>query len=329
MSVSLHFFLEFQKKLTQINENNFDEIALELFRFQAQNNAVYNQYLNQLRVNINNIQSIEEIPFLPIRFFKDHEVKTGIWLTQRVYKSSGTTDTTRSAHSLWDETFYLNHSLTIFENSFGPITNYRVLALLPAYDTGHSSLVAMARHFISKSESADSGFFLHNFAELIDLLGAPGNSKPKTILLGVSHALLDLADYGPFAFGDLIVIETGGMKGRKEEITREELHQRIRTGLGATKICSEYGMTELCSQAYSKSNGIFQCASTMKVIAREITDPFSATNSTGTLNIIDLANYHSCGFIETQDLGRVTERGFEVLGRVDNSEARGCNLMIV
>jgi phenylacetate-coenzyme A ligase PaaK-like adenylate-forming protein len=322
-------FIEWEKTLSQINENNFDEIALNMFRFQAAHNELYRAYLSHLKVDSKDIQLINQIPFLPIRFFKSCTIKTGQWLSQRIYQSSGTTETIRSSHHLWDETFYLQHAAVTFERQFGSLQGYHVLALLPSYDTGYSSLVAMARYFVARSGSENSGFFLHDFDRLIALFNTLRNSGRKILLLGVSHALLDLAEKGPFQFPEIMVMETGGMKGRKVEITREELHQKIKVGLGVNRIYSEYGMTELCSQAYSKANGLFQCAPTMKVIIKEITDPFLVSATTGIINVIDLANFHSCGFIETQDLGRVTDRGFEVLGRADNSEARGCNLLIV
>jgi len=324
----LNSFIEIEKELLQINENNFDEIAWRLFHFQATNNEVYNQYLKQLKVDWRKLKSIEEIPFLPIQFFKSHAIKTGVWPTQKIYKSSGTTESIRSSHHLWDESCYLNHSATSFEYFFSSLDQFNVLALLPLYDTNHSSLVAMVRHFIAKSNSPVSGFFLSDLTNLTAIIDQLKTKERKTLLFGVSHALLDLADQGPFSFENILVIETGGMKGRKEEITRTELHERIKKGLGVSAVFSEYGMTELCSQAYSLSEGIFHCSPAMRVIIKEINDPFSMSNSTGIINIIDLANFHSCCFIETQDLGKVTGNGFEVLGRVDNSEVRGCNLLI-
>ena len=321
-------FIEFEKELSQINENNFDEIAWRHFQFQASHNEVYSTYLKHLKVDPQIVKSLEKIPFLPIRFFKSNEVKTSQWPTQRTFQSSGTTESVRSTHHLWDESLYLQHSANTFEKFFGPLSRFHVLALLPYYDTGQSSLIAMTRHFVAKSGSEYSGFFLSDTQRLIDLIHRLKSSERKVLLLGVSHALLDFAEQGPFFFDNLLVMETGGMKGRKEEITRAELHDKIQLGLGVQAVCSEYGMTELCSQAYSTSKGIFQCASSMKVIIKEINDPFSVSKSTGLINVIDLANFHSCSFIETQDLGRVTAEGFEVLGRVDNSEARGCNLML-
>jgi hypothetical protein len=321
-------FLKLQKQVLQINENNFDEIAWLVFRFQSQNNDVYRQYLEALDFNPNNTGSLEEIPFLPIQFFKTHTVKTGSWHTQRLYKSSGTTQANRSIHHLWDENFYLNHATSTFEQFFGALNTFHVLCLLPAYDTQYSSLVAMARHFVAKSGSAESGFFLENQNAIPSKIKSLESSGRRILLIGVTHALLDLVEKGPFSLGNSIVMETGGMKGRKQEITRQELHGLLKRGLGATQIVSEYGMTELLSQGYSIEEGIFKHPQAMKVIIKEINDPFKATKGTGTINVIDLANLHSCSFIETQDLGRVTKNGFEVLGRVDNSEARGCNLLL-
>jgi hypothetical protein len=328
MPTSADTFIEFEKSLSQINENNFDEIAWKTFHFQAASNDIYARYLKYLRIDPLNLQSLNQIPFLPIRFFKDYEIKSGIWPTQHIYKSSGTTQAVKSSHHLWDENFYLNHAASSFENFLGPLENFHVLALLPYYDSGHSSLVAMARHFIARSGSSHSGFFLNDHDKLIELISNLTQSDKKILLLGVSHALLELAERGPFTFKDVIVMETGGMKGRKEELTREELHAKIKFGFGVEVVYSEYGMTELCSQAYAPFGGIFQCAPSIRVIVKEISDPFQASRSTGIINIIDLANFHSCSFIETQDLGRVTEKGFEVLGRADNSEVRGCNLLL-
>jgi Acyl-protein synthetase, LuxE len=332
----LKTFIEFEKLLAQINENNFEEIAWRLFHFQAAHNEVYRNYLAHLRIDPLKLKSLHEIPFLPISFFKSHAIKTGDWSTQRIYQSSGTTQSIRSVHHLWDEPFYLNHAERCFEKFVGPLDQFHILALLPSYDTANSSLVAMVRYFIAKSKSHHSCFLLSNtnrnaieFERIADLIDQLSQSDKKVLLLGVSHGLLDLADNGPFSIKNILVMETGGMKGRKEEITREELHGKIRNGLGVKEIYSEYGMTELCSQAYSLSEGIFECSPAMRVIIKEVNDPFSLAQNTGIINVIDLANFHSCGFIETQDLGRVTSHGFQVLGRADNSEARGCNLLMV
>jgi hypothetical protein len=328
MQPDVQTFLNLQKQVLQINENNFDEIAWQIFKFQAQHNPVYRDYLNALQFDSSAITKVEEVPFLPIQFFKSHTVKTGNWPTQRIYKSSGTTQENRSMHHLWDEEFYLEHASKTFEHVFGPISHFHVLCLLPSYDTTFSSLVAMAKYFVAKSGSSQSGFFLENLDSILPKIQSLSGTGRDILLLGVSHALFDLAEKGPFSFGDVLIMETGGMKGRKQEITRAELHQQLKRGLGANQIISEYGMTELLSQAYSKQEGIFEYSDSMRVIIKEISDPFKTASSTGIINIIDLANLHSCSFIETQDLGRVTENGFEVLGRVDNSEARGCNLLL-
>jgi hypothetical protein len=328
MQPGLQTFLQFQKQVLQINENNFDEIAWRIFQFQAEHNVLYNEYLSRLKFKHGSIKNLEAIPFLPIRFFKTHTVKTGNWITQRVYKSSGTTQQTRSQHHLQDEDFYLQNSVRIFEHFFGSLQNFHVLCLLPSYDTAYSSLVAMARHFVARSGSPESGFFLENTELIPAKIQSLESSERRVLLLGVTHALINLAEKGPFNFGNILVMETGGMKGQKAEITRTELHQILQDGLGAKQIVSEYGMTELLSQAYTTAGCAFQCPQSMKVIIKEINDPFKCTDSTGIINLIDLANLHSCSFIETQDLGRVTENGFEVLGRVDNSEMRGCNLLL-
>jgi hypothetical protein len=324
----LNRFIEYQKKLLQINENNFDDIAFDLLLFQASHNPVYQRYLEYLEFDLKNIQSLEQTPFLPIQFFKNHSIKTGEWPTQKIYQSSGTTGSVRSSHHLWDESFYLHHAATTFERFFGPLRGFHILALLPSYDTAHSSLVAMTKYFIGRSASPYSGFYLNDHGRLLATIRALDQSDRKVLLLGVSHALLDLSSSGNFSFKNLLVMETGGMKGFKKELTRYELHEKIKTALGVTTVFSEYGMTELCSQAYALAEGIFQCPPTMRVIIKEINDPFCEAKSTGIINVIDLANVHSCCFIETQDLGKVTGSGFEVLGRADNSEARGCNLLI-
>jgi hypothetical protein len=324
----LKTFIEFEKLVSQINENNFDEIAWRFFHFQAVHNDGYSAYLKYLKVNPKSLKSLEEIPFLPISFFKTHSIKTGQWPTQRIFKSSGTTESIRSSHHLWDEAFYLQQAERCFVQFFGPLSDFQIIALLPFYDTVHSSLVAMARYFLSKTSSEYSGFFLSDFDRIARLVDRMNASKKKILLLGVSHALLDLVESGPWDFKELMVMETGGMKGRKKEITRAELHERIIEGLGVKRVSSEYGMAELSSQAYSSGDGIFGCGSAMRVVIKEVNDPFSVATASGIINVIDLANFHSCCFIETQDLGKKSGSGFEVLGRADNSEARGCNLLM-
>lgn len=328
MQSVVNAFLDLQKLVLQINENNFDEIAWRVFQFQSEHNPLYNQYLSTLKLHHRSPDKLEQIPFLPIQFFKNHSVKTGNWPTQRLFKSSGTTAGNRSVHHLWDESFYLHNTAKAFEHRFGSLSNYHVLCLLPTYDTTYSSLVAMAKYFVAKSGSKASGFFLEAKEKLPLAIEKLSNANRKILLIGVSHALLDLVEHGPFTLNNTLVMETGGMKGRKAELTRAELHQRLRVGLGVTRIVSEYGMSELFSQAYTSQDEFFTPAPTMRVVIKELSDPFTSTSGTGIINVIDLANLHSCSFIETQDLGRMKGNSFAVLGRADNSEARGCNLLI-
>lgn len=328
MQPTIETYLTLQKQVLQINENNFDEIAWQIFRFQAQHNSVYQDYLSALGVEPRQITKLEEIPFLPIQFFKSHTVKTGTWPTQRIYKSSGTTQPTRSIHHVWDEAFYLKHATQTFESFFGSLNTYHVLCLLPAYDTADSSLVAMARHFIAQSNSTTSGFFLENLDSIEPRIHSLKGSGRRILILGVTHALLGLAEKGLRNQSEILVMETGGMKGLRAELTREEVHNILKKGLGAAKIASEYGMTELLSQAYATGDTSFLKPNSMRLIVKELNDPFKVASSTGILNIIDLANLHSCCFIETKDLGQVTANGFQVLGRVDNSDLRGCNLLL-
>lgn len=314
-----------------VNEGNFEDIALQLFHFQAQNNQVYHQYLHYLNCKTDQIQSLTEIPFLPISFFKSHLIKTDFWQPEITFTSSGTTGMVTSKHEVLDLTFYLNLSEHIFTHFYGPPSDYHFLALLPSYlEREGSSLIAMMDHLIKQSKSEHSGFYLHNLDELANKLRALRRDKRKVILWGVSFALLDLAEAYPLDLSDCIVIETGGMKGRRKEWIREELHKYLGNRFNLSAIHSEYGMTELMSQAYSRGNGYYHCPPWMKVTVRDINDPFSNVNGkTGAIKVIDLANFHSCAFIETQDLGQIDQNGsFEVLGRLDNSDVRGCNLLV-
>jgi acyl-CoA synthetase (AMP-forming)/AMP-acid ligase II len=250
-----------------------------------------------------------------------------------VYSSSGTTGLITSKHLLWSEGFYLNHAQSLFEKEYGPLSNFHVLALLPAYlERPGSSLVAMASHFIKESKSEASGFYLYNQQELLQRLNELSQGSRKVLLLGVTFALLDLAEsQANFqANANLIVMETGGMKGRRREMIREEVHQQLQAFFKVEHIHSEYGMTELLSQVYSKGNGKYELPSCMRVMLRDLNDPFSpSSRSQGGINLIDLANFHSCAFLETQDIGRWDENGFlEVLGRFDHSDLRGCNLLV-
>lgn len=327
-------FKSFSEGLTNISPKDFEYRALELFRFQAKSNEIYRSYLDARKVNVESVNSLEQIPFLPIRFFKDFKVVCGSTSDyEEYYSSSGTTGIVTSRHYIWSEKWYLDHAQSIFESTYGSLTDFHILALLPAYlERPGSSLVSMAEHFIKESQSEHSGFYLYNQDELLEKVNSLSGGKRKILLLGVTFALLDMAESGK-TFSppeNLIVMETGGMKGRRKEMIREEVHDILKPFFGAQKIHSEYGMTELLSQAYSKGEGKFTVPASMRVLLRDVNDPLSwANRSQGGINIIDLANFHSCAFIESQDLGRIDEKGFlEVLGRFDNSEIRGCNLLV-
>lgn len=320
-------------KLINKIDSLFEELALDIFRFQAKNNGLYQSYLKLLSVGSQEIKSVREIPFLPIQFFKNYQIQTGEWTPQTIFSSSGTTGNSTSRHLIRAEDFYLRNTVIGFKNFYGEISNYCVLALLPSYlEREGSGLISMANHFIELSKYDQSGFFLNDFERLISILESNKKAKIPTLLLGVSFALLDLAERYDIDLEGIIVMETGGMKGRRKEITREELHGFLKKRLNISEIHSEYGMTELCSQAYSKGNGIFYPSPTMRVLTREITDPLSnqKKGKTGALNIIDLANLDTISFIATDDLGRIYEdSSFEVLGRLDASDARGCNLLLI
>jgi phenylacetate-coenzyme A ligase PaaK-like adenylate-forming protein len=323
---------DFTSLIPNINDGNFEDIALKLFRFQAVNNPAYRSYLKIRNVDSTKIASLSQIPFLPITFFKSHSIVSGNWNPEIEFSSSGTTGAVTSRHLVWSFSFYLSHAQTTFEQFFGPIQDYHFLALLPSYlERKGSSLIAMMEHFIKQSESPDSGFYLFDQAELIKKIESLRYNKEKVILWGVSFALLDLAEKFEIDLSHCIIIETGGMKGRRKEWIREELHEFLCRRFNVKQIGSEYGMTELMSQAYSFSNGQYQVPSSMKVFIRDINDPYQnlPLGRAGAINIIDLANIHSCAFIETQDLGKIGQNGyFEVLGRIDNSDLRGCNLLV-
>ncbi len=329
-----------KQQILQVKPTNFDQLALQLFHYQATFNDLYHQYLSLLRINPNEVQSITDIPFLPISFFKTHKVsiakRQGQPITDRnkvIFSSSGTTGFTTSRHIVPDMDFYLQNTVLGFEHFYGNLENFCVLGLLPSYlERSGSSLIAMVDHFINISIPSQSGFFLYNHAALATVLRNCQKNNVPTLLIGVSFALLDFAEQYQLDLSNVLIMETGGMKGRRKEITRTELHTILQKSFNVSAIHSEYGMTELLSQGYSKGQGIFYPSPTMKLLPREITDPFSLqkNNKTGVLNIIDLANLDSCAFIATDDLGRVYDDGrFEVLGRLDASDIRGCNLMVV
>ena len=327
-------FKSFSERILELKKEQFESLALELFQFQSKANPLYQEYLRIRRVNVDEVKSLHQIPFLPIRFFKDHPVICGKPEDFNLfYSSSGTTGMITSKHYIWSEDWYLNHAQQIFESTYGSLKNFHVLALLPAYlERPGSSLVAMAQHFIQVSDSEHSGFYLYNQDELLQKVNELRADAKNVLLLGVTFALLDLAEsnksFQPTE--NLIVMETGGMKGRRKEMIREEVHEVLKRYFGVDAIHSEYGMTEMMSQAYSKGNGKYSLPATVQVMLRDINDPWSwATRSQGGINVIDLGNFHSCAFLETQDLGRFDENGFlEVLGRIDNSEIRGCNLLV-
>ena len=323
-------FKSFEEVLYKANEQNFADIALQLYRFQAENNKVYHSFITHLGRSA--VQSVDDIPFLPISFFKTQEIKTGAWEAETVFTSSGTTGITTSRHPVKDMMFYLRHTEYIFRHFFGPLEDYHFLALLPSYlERDGSSLVAMADYFIRGSHSDHSGFYLNNQDELVRTLHDLKNSNKKVLLLAVSFALLNLAEEFPMDLSHCMIMETGGMKGKRRELPREELHHQLCSRFNVSSILSEYGMTELFSQAYSKGGGHFQPPPSMKILIRDINDPFTRlqVGRTGVINVIDLANIHSCAFIETQDLGKINQDGsFEVLGRMDNSDVRGCNLLV-
>ena len=314
-------------------EQEFSYMALEIFKFQFKNNKVYRSFCDLLYKHPSDVKSIEEIPFLPIQFFKTHEVLSSKDSIQQTFISSGTTGSVTSKHLVTNLDIYEQSFRTGFKHFYGNVKDYVVLALLPSYlERDDSSLIYMVNDMIVQSNHPESGFYLNNFDELKEVLLDLEAKKKKTILLGVSFALLDLVERYQFHLKNTIVMETGGMKGRRKELIREDLHQKLKKGFEVNVIHSEYGMTELLSQAYSKGNSIFKTPAWMKVLTRDTEDALTIQKrgKTGGINIIDLANINSCAFIATQDLGRVYADGsFEVIGRFDNSDIRGCNLMAI
>jgi phenylacetate-coenzyme A ligase PaaK-like adenylate-forming protein len=331
---------EIQHRIFSLNkdstlyETEFNQLALEVFQYQFQNNTIYQKFVLSLKIDVNLVQHYSQIPFLPIEFFKSKEVVSSQLEHNTVcFSSSGTTGQITSNHYVNDISIYETSFHKGFELFYGNPSNYCILALLPNYlERTGSSLVYMFDRLIKESTHSLSGFYLNNLNDLIKTIEILKQSKQKTLLLGVTYALLDLADLNVELNDDFIVMETGGMKGRRKEILKEELHQILKQKLKVSSIHSEYGMTELLSQAYSKQNGFFCCSPWMKVLIRDVNDPFSYVkdNKGGGVNVIDLANLNSCSFIETKDLGKFSQNfDFEILGRFDNSDIRGCNLMVV
>lgn len=311
--------------LNDLDGSNFDAAAALVFQYQQTHNPLYAKYIELLGYR-------HDRPFLPISLFKTQQIRSGDWQAEAIFNSSGTGGQIPSKHLVRSLSLYLENARRGFARAYGDPSTYCFLALLPNYlEQGNSSLVAMADYFIRLSPFEESGFFLHDFDALQDRLSICKSKAYKTILLGVSFALLDFAERFPMDLNGITIMETGGMKGRRRELTRAELHESLQQSFSVPTIHAEYGMTELFSQAYAQGGPIFAPISTMRVVATEINDPFCrvAPGRTGVLNIIDLANVDTISFIQTEDLGRVFQDGrFEVLGRLDGSEIRGCNLMM-
>ena len=329
------------REIFDIQPHEFEERAFELYRYQFENNAVYGEFCRLLRRTPSQVNGLVDIPFLPVELFKNHEVKTGNWTPEFTYTSSTTTGGTPSQHFVRELNWYNTVYTVGFERIYGPLKDWTILALLPSYlEREGSSLVHMAEGMVRQSDDKRSGFYLYNHDDLFRTIVELKNEGKKTLLLGVTFGLLDFADgilRGQFAsptilFPELRIMETGGMKGRRKELIREEVHDHLKKAFPQSPIDSEYGMTELLSQAYLLDSGLFQCPPWMRVFTRDIADPLGApqqNGARGAFQIIDLANIDSCAFLSISDQGRVFEDGtFEVYGRLDHSEIRGCNLMI-
>jgi acyl-protein synthetase LuxE len=322
---------EIEDKIFTVEPADFEQLALEVFQFQYNNNAIYQEYVNALSIVGSNVRSLEQIPFLPIRFFKTADIKTTAFEPEAVFESSGTTQTVNSRHYVKDLNLYRQSFLKAWDQFYGPVQDWCVIGLLPAYlERQNSSLVVMVNDMIKLSNHPQSGFYLYEHEKLAQVLQELEKQGQKTLLIGVTFGLLDFAENFPMPLKHTIIMETGGMKGRRREMTREEVHLLLTTAFQTNAIHSEYGMTELLSQAYSYGNGIFTCPPWMKILMRQDDDPLDVrVTGSGIINVIDLANLYSCSFIATDDVGILTPDGsFEVLGRVDTSDIRGCNLLI-
>ncbi|WP_396195245.1 acyl transferase [Flavobacterium sp.] len=322
-----------QDIFTISSQKQFEKIALKVFRYQYENNQVYREFCDFLKTDVQKVKSLNQIPFLPIQFFKSHSVVSNSHKVQETFTSSGTTGMITSKHLVTDVSLYEQSYRQAFSQFYGNIEDYAVLALLPSYlERSGSSLIYMVKDLIELSNNEHSGFYLHNYDELISKLIELDTSGQNVILIGVTYALLDLVEKHSFELKNTIIMETGGMKGKRKEMIREELHEILCNGFGVPSIHSEYGMTELLSQAYSLGNGIFECPSWMQILVRDTEDALCYVDygKTGGVNVIDLVNINSCSFIATQDLGKkYPNNSFEILGRFDNSDIRGCNLMVL
>lgn len=329
------FIDEVKDKIFSVSHADFESLALEIFLYQAKNNPVYAEYISLLKINPANIKKVEQIPFLPIQLFKSRKIITGnLSQNYTIFESSTTTGAIPSKHYVADIEWYNESCLRIFNQFFGDIKDYHFLALLPNYlERGSSSLVQMVKFFMDKSGSEESGFHIYDHEKMLQQIQKLQKlADRKIFIIGVSFALLDFAEKYPVDLSDCIVMETGGMKGRRKELIRSELHDILTKAFYSKGIYSEYGMTELLSQAYAKEKGIFESPNWMKILIRDATDPFSFVENgqSGGVNIIDMANINSCCFIQTQDVGiKYTNERFEILGRLDNADIRGCSLMYV
>jgi hypothetical protein len=323
---------DFSNKIFDIKADEFEPFAIDVFHFQYHYNPLYKAYLDTLRIDPLSVKRINQIPFLPIGFFKINEVGTTAFKPEAIFESSGTTGKDTSKHHVKNLDIYRNSFVKGFESFYGAISDWCVIGLLPSYlERNNSSLVFMVNELISRSHHADSGFYLHDYDRLAGTLARLESKKEKTLLIGVGFALLDFGEAYAMKLNHTIIMETGGMKGRKKEITRMELHNLLKGYFGVQHIHAEYGMTELLSQAYSKEHGIFNLVPWMRVLCRMDDDPFEVNDSgEGILNIIDLANIYSVSFIATDDMGKIGADGsFEIIGRLDNADLRGCSLLLI
>ena len=331
-------YQELKNRILNIDNDDFEAVAVELFQFQYEFNSTYKEYCNALKIETSAITSSSQIPFLPIQFFKSRTIKTGTFEEVAVFESSGTTGSISSKHFVKDLSIYESSFLQSFTQFYGDISEYCIIGLLPSYlERKGSSLVYMVDKLITLSGHENSGFYLYEFEALKSILELNESRQQKTLLIGVSYALLDFSEKFPVQLNHTIIMETGGMKGRREELSKQELHKQLKQNFGVDDIHSEYGMTELLSQAYSKGNGVFNCPPWMKIMVRELDNPletifdFSESPSHfGGINVIDFSNINSCSFIATEDAGITYADGsFEITGRIENSDIRGCGLMIV
>lgn len=332
MSLNIEHIIQQQDWLSVVTPANFEAYALEVFRCQQEHCTIYREFIQAAGRDIRTINTIRDIPFLPISFFKTHQVVSGNFSPQAVFESSGTTTTQNSKHLVRDTALYRQSFLAGFRQFYGSPRDYVFLCLLPSYiERGNSSLVYMADELIRQSGKPQSGFYLNEWPQLAAILLEMRAKQQKTILLGVTFALLDFAEQYPMDLSGVTVMETGGMKGRREEWTRDQVHRFLKEKWNLQAIHSEYGMTELLSQAYSKGEGVYRPGASMQLLVRDENDPFDLkVSGSGCLNVIDLANIHSCSFIATDDIARIGGDGsFEVMGRLDNSALRGCSLMVV